>query len=145
MKTRILTALLLFPPAVYLIGWSPLWLFLAAVMLVAGLALHEYFDICRASGYEVLTVLGYAGAGGACLAQANAVRGGPDLTFVVLGGFLLLTLVVALVRVIELKDYLAAVATTSLGALYIGIPMAFLVSLRFKDPSNGFHWIFILF
>lgn len=145
MKTRILTALLLFPPAIYLIGWSPLWLFLAAVMLVGGLALHEYFGICRASGYKVLAVLGYAGAGGSCLAQAHAVRGGSDLTFAVLGGFLLLTLAVALVRVVELKDYLAAVAATSFGVLYIGMPMAFLVSLRFKDASSGFHWIFILF
>ena len=145
MKTRILTALLLFPPAIYLIGWSPLWLFLAAVMLVAGLSLHEYFVICRASGFKVLAVLGYAGAGGACLAQAYAVRDGPNLTVAVLGGFLLLTFSVALVRLSELKDYLPAVAATSLGVLYIGIPFSFLISLRFKDPASGFHWIFVLF
>ncbi len=145
MKTRILTALLLFPPAIYLIGWSPLWLFLAAVMLVAGLSLHEYFGICRASGFKVLAALGYAGAGGACLAQAYAVHGGPNLSFAVLGGFLLLTLTVALVRLSEIKDYLAAVAATSFGVLYIGMPFSFLVSLRFKDAATGFHWIFVLF
>jgi len=145
MKTRILTALLLFPPAIYLIGWSPLWLFLAALVLLAGLALHEYFVLCRAGGFRVFAVLGYAGAGGVCLAEAHAARGGPNLTFAVLGVFLLLTLAIALLRVRELKDYLAAVATTALGVLYIGLPFSFLIPIRFKDPASGFHWILVLF
>jgi phosphatidate cytidylyltransferase len=145
MKTRILTALLLFPPTIYLIGWSPLWLFLAVVMLLAGIALHEYFLLCRAGGFRVLAVLGYAGAGGVCLAEAHAARGGANLTFAALGVFLLLTLSVALVQVLELKDYLAAVATTALGVLYIGLPFSLLIPIRFKDPASGFHWIFVLF
>ncbi|MBI4164952.1 MAG: phosphatidate cytidylyltransferase [Acidobacteria bacterium] len=145
MKTRILTALLLFPPAIYVIGWSPLWLFLAVVLLLAGLALHEYFLLCRASGFRVLAELGYAGTGGVCLAEAHAARGGANLTFVVFGVFLLLTLAAALVQVREVKDYLAAVATTALSVLYVGLPLALLIPIRFKDPASGFHWVFVLF
>lgn len=145
MNTRILTALLLFPPAIYLIGWSPLWLFAGTALVLAGLALHEYFALCRASGLRVLAVIGYAGAAGVCLAQARAVGGGPNFTFAVLGFFLLLLLSVALFQIGELKEYLASVAVTALGVIYVGLPFSFLISLRFGDPASGFHWIFVLF
>jgi phosphatidate cytidylyltransferase len=145
MKTRILTALLLFPPAIYLIGWSPLWLFLLVLLLLVGLALHEYFVLCRASGYRVLSALGYAGAGGVCLAEAHAARGGSHLTFAVLAVFLLLLLSVALFQVTELRDYLGAVSSTAFGVFYVGLPLSFLIPIRFKNPVIGFHWIFVLF
>jgi phosphatidate cytidylyltransferase len=145
MKTRILTALLLFPPAIYLIGWSPLWLFLLALLLLVGLALHEYFVLCRANGTRVLSALGYAGAGGVCLAEAHAARGGSHLTFAVLAVFLLLLLSVALFQVRELKDYLGAVSATTFGVIYIGLPLSFLIPIRFTNPASGFHWIFVLF
>jgi len=145
MKTRILTALLLFPPAIYLIGWSPLWLFAGAALGLAVLALREYFTFCRASGIRVLGVIGYAGAAGVCLAEARAVSGGANFTFLVLGFFLLLLLSVALFQIGELKGYLASVAATAFGVIYIGLPFSFLISLRFSNPASGFHWIFVLF
>ena len=145
MKTRILTALLLFPPAIYLIGWSPLWLFLLAVLVLAGLALHEYFAICRASGFHGLSAIGYAGAAGVCLAEAHTARGGSHLTFAALALFLLLLLSAALFQIRDLKDYLAAAGSTAFGVIYVGLPIAFLIPIRFKDPESGFHWIFVLF
>lgn len=145
MKTRILTALLLFPPAIYLIGWSPLWLFLLADLLLAVLALREYFAISRAGGYRVVSLVGYAGCAGVCLAEAHASRGGSHLTFAAFGVFLLLLICVALFQIHELKEYLAAVAATTFGVLYIGLPFSFLIPIRFKDPATGFHWIFVLF
>jgi phosphatidate cytidylyltransferase len=145
MKTRILTALLLFPPAIYLIGWSPLWLFVIAVLTLAGLSLHEYFALCRAGGFRVLATLGYAGAAAVCLAEAHAARGGSHLTFMVLLLVLLLVLSVALFQIHSLKDYLGAASATSLGVAYIGLPFAFLISIRFREVTSGFHWIFVLF
>lgn len=145
MKTRILTALFLFPPAIYLIGWSPLWLFAGAALVLAALALHEYFALCRASGIRVIAVIGYAGAVGVCLAQARAVGGGVNFTFAVLGFFMLLLASVALFQIGELKEYLAAVAATAFGVFYVGLPFSFLISLRFGDPASGSHWIFVLF
>jgi hypothetical protein len=41
MKSRILTALVLIPPVVYLIGWSPEWLFLLALLATVERALYE--------------------------------------------------------------------------------------------------------
>jgi phosphatidate cytidylyltransferase len=145
MKTRILTALLLFPPVIYLIGWSSLWLFLAAVMLTAGVSLHEYFGICRQSGFKFLPALGYAGVAGTILAPVLAVRGGPDLTFAFLGAFILLTMSLAVLRIEDLKQYLTAVGATILGVLYIALPLSFLIPLRFRDPGSGTHWVLLLF
>jgi phosphatidate cytidylyltransferase len=95
--------------------------------------------------HRVLSVLGYAGGGGVCLAEAHAARGGSQLTFAVLAAFLLLLLSVALFQVRELRDYLAAASATAFGVVYIGLPLSFLIPIRFKDPASGFHWIFVLF
>ena len=62
MLKRTLTALLLIPPVVYLIGWSPKWLFVLAVAAAVVLALREYFALCRAMGFKVFSWIGY-GAG----------------------------------------------------------------------------------
>ena len=65
MKLRILTALLLIPPVIYLIGWSPKWLFLAAVIAVVELCLYEFFKLCRHAGFKPLSLLAVSGRRGA--------------------------------------------------------------------------------
>ncbi len=62
MLKRTLTALLLIPPVVYLIGWSPKWLFVLAVAVAVVLALREYFALCRAMGFKVFSWIGYGRA-----------------------------------------------------------------------------------
>ena len=52
MLKRTLTALLLIPPVVYLIGWSPEWLFLLAVAAAMVLALREYFALVPRHGLQ---------------------------------------------------------------------------------------------
>jgi len=144
MKTRILTALILLPPVIYLIGWSPWWLFLGAVMLTVVLALHEYFRICRASGFQPLPALGYAGAVGTCLAQTWGVLGAPNPTAALLGLFILLTMALALLRNADLKQYLAGVAATVLGVAYIALPLSFFLLLRYRDAEAGPRWVLLL-
>ncbi len=149
MKTRILTALLLFPPAIYLIGWSPLWLFLAAVILVAMLALREFFQICRLSGHKVYQAVGYTAVALQCVAAVLAVRrGGPvgSYSFGVIAPLMVFAAPFgALLQARESKHSDAAFATITLGIFYIGLPFSFLVFIRFMDPARGFHWIFLLF
>src|SRR5208282_58687 len=70
MLKRTLTALLLIPPVVYLIGWSPEWLFLLAVAVAVVLALREYFGLCRARGVKVFSWTGYFASVVICLVQA---------------------------------------------------------------------------
>jgi phosphatidate cytidylyltransferase len=145
MKSRILTALVLFPPVVYLIGWSPDWLFLLAVVIAVEAGLYEYFLICRSSGVKSVPAIGYAGGAAVCLAQPATLFLPGSYTLAVLGLFLLLTLSLALVWTVELKDYLQAVSSTMLGILYVGFPLACLIPLRYSDPAKGQKLILLLF
>jgi phosphatidate cytidylyltransferase len=108
-------------------------------------ALYEYFGICRESGLKTLPALGYAGAAGTCLAQALTAHGGPDLTLVCVGLFVLLTVSVAVVQIKDTRQYLPGVAATLLGVFYIALPLSFLMPLRFRDIANGTNLILLLF
>jgi phosphatidate cytidylyltransferase len=131
MLKRTLTALLLIPPVVYLIGWSPEWLFLLAVAAAVVLALREYFALCRAMGFKVFSWVGYAGALAFCIAQALP---GNAIHFVVtplLMVMLLLIPTLALRQSTDLKDYLGATCVTFFGTLYIGLTLSCLIPIRF--------------
>jgi phosphatidate cytidylyltransferase len=145
MKSRILTALVLFPPVIYLIGWSPYWLFLAAVLATAERSLYEYFLICRNAGVKSFPALGYAGAACVCLAQTAALFLPVNPTLAVLGLFLLLSLSLGLRWTVDLEDYLQAVSSTIFGILYVGFTLSCLMPLRFSDPARGQKLIFLLF
>jgi phosphatidate cytidylyltransferase len=135
MKSRILTAVLLIPPVIYLIGWSPKWLFLAAVITAVEICLHEFFKICQHSGFKPLSVLGYLAGGTACLVQAG--RQPEAHTLALLAAFVLLTLLVALVSTGDLRTYLGAAATTIFGVIYVGFTLSCLLPLRFLPPGAG--------
>ncbi len=145
MKSRILTALILFPPVIYLIGWSPRWLFVVAVILTAGLALYEYFGICLQSGFKTLPAVGYAGAAGVILAQAGTFLGARNLLLAFLTLLVLVTMSVAIFGIEDPKQYLTAMAATLLGVLYIALPLSFLVPLRFRNGAQGANLILLLF
>jgi phosphatidate cytidylyltransferase len=142
MKSRILTALLLIPPVLYLIIGAPLWLFLAALLLVVERTTYEYFDLTRAAGFESLRGFGYAGCALLCLAQAadiltpaaRGVAGTAVLAIVVL--LLILGLTLGLIAEAGIHQYLRAACSTSLGILYVGLLLSTLVPLRFS-PAVG--------
>jgi phosphatidate cytidylyltransferase len=135
MLKRTLTALLLIPPVVLLIGWSPKWLFVLAVVAAVVLALREYFALCRVMGYKVIPWVGYAAGGALCLMQRF-----PGQTAVIVASFLLIS-TLALRRCTDLKDYLASISATLLGIVYIGLTLSFLVPIRFAPHSVGsYYW-----
>lgn len=131
MLKRTLTALLLIPPILYLIGWSPKWLFLLAVVVAVVLALREYFALCRAMGFKVFAAMGYLAGALVCAIQMlpNMMRYVLLVPFVL--GCLLLITTLALRQSTELKDYLAATSATLFGILYIGLTLSCLISIRF--------------
>ena len=138
MLKRTLTALLLIPPILYLIGWSPKWLFLLAVATAVVLALREYFALCRAMGFKVFSWIGYGAGVLLCLALAYpplnlSTNVLPPLLLV----FLLLIAILAMRPSTDLKDYLAATSLTIFGILYIGLSLACLVLIRFEEHSIG--------
>jgi len=130
MFKRTLTALLLIPPVVYLIGWSPEWLFVLAVATAVVLALREYFALCRAMGFRVLSWAGYGVSIALCCAQASPWRGRFWILFMIVVPLLIVP-TLALRRSTDLKEYLSAISVTIFGILYIGLTLSFLISIRF--------------
>jgi phosphatidate cytidylyltransferase len=158
MKHRILTALLLIPPVIYLIGWSPKWLFLAAVIVSVELCLYEFFKICQHAGFKTFPLLGYLASAALCWVRA-ADSSKPEIySFVLLVAFVLMTLTIALAVTRDLKTYLGAIATTIFGVVYIGLTLSCVLPLRFSagdsrslglasaaDPLVGRNLVLLLF
>ncbi|HMD86131.1 MAG TPA: phosphatidate cytidylyltransferase [Terriglobia bacterium] len=137
MLKRTLTTLLLIPPVVYLIGWSPKWLFLLAVVGGVVLALREYFALCRAMGYQVFPWIGYVAAAAVCVAQMLQEQFNHAVVAPWLVALLLLIPTFAMWRSRDLKDYLVATSATIFGILYIGLALSCLVPIRFAAHSIG--------
>jgi phosphatidate cytidylyltransferase len=137
MLKRTLTALLLIPPVVYLIGWSPKWLFLLAVVTGVVLALREYFGLCRAMGYQVFPWVGYVAATALSVVQMPPARWHfhPVVFFMV--ALLLLLPSLAMGICADLKDYLVATSVTLFGILYIGLSLSCLIPIRFELHTIG--------
>ncbi len=154
MKSRILTALALIPPVVYVLGWAPEWLFVLVLIAVSELCLYEYFAICRHAGFQPMAWLGYVAGAFICLAQATpALRLTLSLPVVPL-----LILSLAMLGAPDLKNYLGKVACTLFGLLYIPLALSALTPLRFRsvpghcgypplprDPLDGRLAILLLF
>src|SRR5579859_2334394 len=140
MKLRALTALVLIPPVLYLILWSPQWLFMAALLVVVLRSVSEYFEISRTAGLDGFRGLGYAGCAALCLAQwADLQRlhpsraGGSVLLLVSLAIPLALMFVLGATR--DLHQYLSAASSTLFGIFYVGLLLSFLVPLRFPNSA----------
>jgi phosphatidate cytidylyltransferase len=143
MLKRTLTALLLIPPVVYVIGWSPKWLFVLATVVAVVLALREYFALCRAMSFEIFPWVGYPGAAVLSLVhllpkeQSHYVA---ELLVLVI--LLLLVPTLGLWRSTNFKEYLVATSVTIFGIFYIGFAFSCLVALRlsplsFEAPQGG--------
>ena len=143
MIIRIITALALFPPVIYLIGWAPEWLFLIALVATVEISLYEYFHISRQAGLKGIPALGYAAGILVCLAQAAELRRPGALLIIILA--LLLVAASALLWASDLKQYLGSLAATLFGVLYVALALSCVVPLRFSDPANGRGPIFLLF
>jgi phosphatidate cytidylyltransferase len=145
MISRIITALVLFLLVIPLIGWSPEWLFLLALVATVERGLYEYFQISQQAGIKGIPVVGYVAGALICLAQAAELRKPGALGFAVLILLLLLTLSLALRWASNLREYLGAVASTVFGVLYVAFSLSWVVPLRFSDPAAGRGPIFLLF
>jgi phosphatidate cytidylyltransferase len=137
-KTRILTGIVILLPAAYLIGWSPRWLFMAALIALVERALYEYFFITRQAGLAILPAAGYVTAALICFLQWFAIRGFGMLESAGIMAALLVIPALAVWIAHDLKRYLEAVATTLLGILYIAFTFSCLFPLRFSKLGSSF-------
>src|SRR5439155_27284628 len=74
MALRILTALVLIPPVIYIIGWAPEWLFVLVLIATVERSLYEYFAISRHAEFKSLPAVGYVAGALLFLAQAAELR-----------------------------------------------------------------------
>lgn len=149
MKTRVLTGVAILAPAIYLLGWSPKWLFMGVMIILAERCLYEYFVISRQSGVKTLSLVGYVGGGVICILQWPALRYSQGLEFVALITLLILVPSIALWKTPDLKQYLGSAAATLLGLFYVAFSFSCLFPLRFDGLgvglANGRQIIFFLF
>jgi phosphatidate cytidylyltransferase len=137
MKLRILTALVLIPPVLYVLYGAPLWLFLLVLLAVVGRGLYEYLEIARQMGARSLPSIAYAAGRALCAGQCVDLRGSNSLVPVLMAAALLATMFVALLRTQDLKDYMGTIASTILGVTYVGFTLSFLVPLGFDSRISA--------
>jgi phosphatidate cytidylyltransferase len=134
MVKRTLTGLLLIPPVLYLVGWSPRWLFILAILAAIELGLREFFTLTRHMGYKVFPVVGYVAGAALCVAQALPPGGPPTVAAFIVVLLVLLIPSRALLPSADLKENFVAAAVTLLGILYIGLTLSCLVPIRYLQP-----------
>ena len=127
---RILTAAIGIPIAIYIINYGA-WLFAAAVLLLALFAWHEFYKMMQAKDIKVHYGLGLMGVLLAlgCAWLGNAQELVMVILLVVLAG-------VAKPVVSHAKFGLTDAAFTVLGTLYISLPFAHLLLLRFAGQHE---------
>jgi phosphatidate cytidylyltransferase len=134
MLKRTLTGLLLIPPVLYLVGWSPKWLFTLAILTAIELGLREFFTLTRHMGYKVFPEVGYVAGAALCVAQALPLGGPPAVAAFILVLLVLLISSRALLPSADAKENLVAAALTLFGILYIGLTLSCLVAIRYLQP-----------
>jgi phosphatidate cytidylyltransferase len=133
MLLRILTALVLIPPVLYVLYKAPLWVFLMVLLAVVGRNLYEYLGMVRQTGAKSLPVIAYAACGALCLGQCVEVRDRSLLVPALLASALLLTMLLGLFRTTDLREYLGTVSSTVFGVVYIGFTLSCLIPLGFDS------------
>jgi phosphatidate cytidylyltransferase len=139
--TRELSALVLSPLAVYIIGWSPQYVYDAVIGLIAGLALYEFLVLGRRKGYQlpiVLCILVMLFIILAFVLEPISVEMGVFLALLVIPAWYVLSRR-------SLDDALPSSAIAIMATLYVGMLGGSLIRLR-NDfwPNIGPKLVFFL-
>jgi phosphatidate cytidylyltransferase len=139
--TRELTALVLTPIAVYLIGWSHAYLFDATIALIAAFALYEFLILGRRKGYQLpiaLCILVMLFIIAAFILEPISVEMGVFLALLIVPASYVFTRS-------DLQDALPASAIAVMATLYIGMLSGSLIRLRNDFPEKiGAKLVFFL-
>lgn len=136
---REITALVLAPLVIWLIGWAPAYAYDAAIALIAVLAMYEFLNLGRAKGYAVPIPL--------CIAIMLIIMAAfviDDLS-VEFGMFAALLMIPAsyVFSKKPLEDSLPSSAIAVLATTYVGMLSGSLIRLR-HDFDVGWKLIFFL-
>jgi phosphatidate cytidylyltransferase len=145
---RVLTALVLVPVLIAIIGYAPPLCFLLLVCGASVLALEEYFSLATHLGLEVFRVSGHGSSLLLlCSLYGSAIHATDFRTpLLVLVASLLIFFTLGLRRGNRLPTVLPGVAATLLGLLYVSVTLGLLVVVQTSLTSwgAGKQWVFFL-
>jgi phosphatidate cytidylyltransferase len=133
--TRLLTAALLIPAAWYLCKRAPFEMFLAAALLLAGIAVWECATILRRRGSRPLSWLAVASSIG--VVAAFALERPFGVALAIMTGVALSAPALAMWRHDAPETMLDAATTTLVPVVFVGLPFAFVVGLRAVPGTDG--------
>jgi phosphatidate cytidylyltransferase len=142
---RILTAVALIPPLVFIIGFTSPFFFALVVAVAAGLALEEFFSLAKKSGIEIHRLwgqffsFGLIGSFHLCPRSLSA-----SFSWLMLSALVFLGLGIG--RGERLHQVLPSSAVTLLGLAYIPSTIGLLVAIRSNTSlgENSKGWILFL-
>lgn len=134
------TAALLSPILIWIVGWSPGWVFNATIAAISVLAMHEFLTLGRRKGYAVPMLL--------CIAIMLVIMAAfilPDLS-VELGMFAALLFIPGsyVFSRKPLEDSLPSSAVAVLATTYVGLLGGSLIRLRNDFEADGSRLVFFL-
>src|SRR6476469_246906 len=129
---REVTALVLAPLAVWLVGWSPGYAFNAAIALISVLALYEFLALGKRKGYDIPIVL--------CVLVALFITSAFILekVSVEMGMFVALLVIPAsyVIRTGNIEQALPSSAVSVFATMYVGMLAGSLIRLRNDFPEG---------
>jgi phosphatidate cytidylyltransferase len=128
---RVLTAAVLIPLVFLLVLWAPDTVFVAVIVLLALLTMSEYLNLAGKSHTSPLRIFSYLAVAAVAAWPLAAIS---PIALVVL---VPLALVMAPGR--SLETALPGAASSVLGVLYVGAPLAMMVSMRLQP--RGAQWL----
>ena len=140
---RWLTAVVLLPPLIGVVGYLPSWCFLALIAGVAAIALEEFFRLSRDTGIHVFRAAAHTFS----LLLVGGFYWSPDDHSAI---FWLLTLaavtclVLALRRGQVLQETLPSCGVTLLGLVYVSTTLGVLLAIHNRPQGDGPSWILFL-
>ncbi|MGH9428172.1 MAG: phosphatidate cytidylyltransferase [Terriglobia bacterium] len=142
---RVLTALVLVPVLIAIIGYAPSFCFFLLVAGASVLALEEFFSLAAQSGLEVFRASGH-GSSLLLLASLYGFAANPWIALLVLVASCFVFLALGLRRGNRLSTVLPGVAATMLGLLYVSLSLGLLVVVQISPTvlGSGKQWIFFL-
>jgi len=145
---RVLTALVLVPILIAIVGYAPPLCFLLLVCSASVLALEEYFSLAARAGLEVFRMPGH---GSSLLLLSSLYGSATKVTsswtaLLILVTSLLLFFTLGLRRGNRLPTVLPGVAATLLGLFYVSLTLGLLVVVQISPTSwgPGKQWVFFL-
>jgi len=145
---RVLTALVLVPVLIAIVGYAPPLCFLLLVCSASVLALEEYFALAARAGLEVFRMPGH---GSSLLLLSSLYGSATKVTsswtaLLILVTSLLLFFALGLRRGNRLPTVLPGVAATLLGLFYVSLTLGLLVVVQISPTSwgPGKQWVFFL-